>query len=121
MQGLFFESDDGVHIVIRTFVMLIVFWTAWMAGKGAAESWKNYPLVIWYTALLSVAARFIHHALFNGPMFYQPAPLFYVMDFVVLLVFSTAGYRYTRTNQMVNAYYWLYEKASPFSWKEKKA
>ena len=119
MQGLFFETDDTVHMVIRFIVMLLCFWTAWMTGKGASQSWKNYPAVVIYTLLLAVAVRFIHHALFNGPMFYGNAVLFYVMDFVVLLVFSTAGYRYTRTNQMVNAYYWLYEKASPFSWKDR--
>ena len=120
MQGLFFQSDsDGVHTVIRVLVMLLCFWTAWMAGKGASESWKNYPAVVLYTVFLSIAVRFIHHALFDGPMFSGNALLFYAIDFVVLLVFSTAGFRYTRTNQMVNAYYWLYEKASPFSWKEK--
>jgi hypothetical protein len=117
MQGLFFQSDsDGVHTIIRVMVMAIGFWTAWMAGKGAAESWKSYAEVIIYTVLLTFAVRFIHHALFDGPMLYVP---FYIIDFIVLLVFSTAGYRYTRTNQMVNAYYWLYEKASPFTWKDK--
>jgi hypothetical protein len=119
MQGLFFETDDTVHTVIRVGVMLLCFWTAWMSGKGASESWKNYSAVVIYTVLLTFAVRFIHHALFGGPMFFGQAPLFYVIDFVLLLVFSTAGYRYARTNQMVDAYYWLYEKASPFSWKDK--
>jgi hypothetical protein len=35
------------------------------------------------------------------------------------LLFATLGYRYYRTRQMTNNYYWLYEKASPFSWKSK--
>ena len=119
MQGLFFETDDTVHTVIRILVMLLCFWTAWMTGKGAAQSWKTYSVVVIYTVLLTFGVRFIHHALFNGPMFSGQAPLFYIIDFVLLLVFSTAGFRYARTNQMVNAYYWLYEKASPFSWKDK--
>jgi hypothetical protein len=29
------------------------------------------------------------------------------------------GYRYTRTNQMVTQYSWLYEKVSPLSWRPK--
>ena len=28
-------------------------------------------------------------------------------------------WRFYRTRQMTNIYYWLYEKASPFSWKAK--
>jgi hypothetical protein len=116
MQGLFFESDTGVKIIIRVMVMLIGFWTAWRAGKGAAESWKTYVNVIVYTLLLACAVRFMHHALFDGPML---SIGYYLIDLAVLLVFSTAGYRYTRTNQMANSYYWLYEKTNAFSWKKK--
>jgi CDP-diglyceride synthetase len=116
MQGLFFESDTGVRNVIRLFVVLIGFWTAWRAGRAAAESWSEYRLVIVYTLLLGLAMRFLHHALFDGPML---SALYYVLDVVILLIFSTAGYRYRRTKQMVNNYYWLYEKTSAFSWKKK--
>jgi hypothetical protein len=38
---------------------------------------------------------------------------------VLLLIVATAGYRYRRTNQMVNNYYWLYDRTSAFSWKKK--
>ncbi|APO75779.1 hypothetical protein AM571_CH02977 [Rhizobium etli 8C-3] len=116
MQGLFFEPDTGVRMVIRGLVVLIGFWTAWRAGKAAAENWSNYPQVVVYTFLLAWVMQFLHHALFNGPML---SAFFYVIDFVLLLVFSTVGFRYRRTNQMVNNYYWLYEKTSAFSWKDK--
>ncbi|MDE1997154.1 MAG: hypothetical protein KGI75_31935, partial [Rhizobiaceae bacterium] len=59
---------------------------------------------------------FLHHALFNGPVF---DVVNYIVDVVLLLIFATAGYRYRRTSQMVNNYYWLYEKTSAFSWKKK--
>lgn len=101
---------------IRLFVVLIGFWTAWRAGKAAADSWSDYPLVIVYTVLLAGAMQFLHHALFDGPVL---SLFYYVIDLVLLSIFSTAGYRYRRTNQMVNNYYWLYEKTSPFSWKAK--
>ena len=32
-------------------------------------------------------------------------------------VFGILGYKYTRTNQMVSQYHWLYERASPLSWR----
>jgi hypothetical protein len=116
MQGLFFESDTGVRSVIRFLVMLIGFWTAWRSGKAAAENWSDYPVVIAYTVLLAAAMQFLHHALFDGPVI---SVFYYVIDFILLLIFSTAGYRFRRTNQMVNNYYWLYEKTSAFSWKAK--
>ncbi|MEN9895139.1 MAG: hypothetical protein RIR97_991 [Pseudomonadota bacterium] len=116
MQGLFFETDSGVKTIIRVMVMLIGFWTAWRAGRSAAEGWKNEGSVVIYTLMLAVAIRFIHHALFDGPML---SLQFYLIDSVVLMVFSLAGYRFTRANQMANNYYWLYEKTSVFSWKKK--
>lgn len=116
MQGLFFESDTGGRTVIRLLIVLLGFWTAWRAGRAVADSWNNYPLVIIYSLLLGFAMRFLHHALFNGPMI---DAFYYILDVVFLLIFATIGYRYRRTNQMVNNYYWLYEKTSPFSWKKK--
>lgn len=116
MQGLFVEQDAGVHLVIRALVVLLGFWTAWRAGKAVAEGWSNYPLAVVYTLLLAGAMQFLHYALFEGPIL---DGFFYGLDFVTLLLFSTAGFRYRRTTQMTSNYYWLYEKSSPFSWKEK--
>jgi hypothetical protein len=116
MQGLFFESDIGVRTIIRVLVVLIGFWTAWRTGKAVADGWGSYGLAVLYTFLLAWVMQFLHHALFNGPML---SAFYFIIDFVLLLIFSTAGYRYRRTNQMVNGYYWLYEKTSPFSWRDK--
>ena len=54
-----------------------------------------------------------------GPVFRPGVFGDYVVDTAVLLLFATLGFRYYRTRQMTNNYYWLYEKASPFSWKSK--
>ena len=114
MQGILYEEPSLLYFLIITIVM--GGWTAWRTGKSCAEGWKSYSTVVIYTLLLGVAIRFIHHALFNGNML---AFQYYVVDTVVLLLFATAGFRYYRTKQMTNNYYWLYEKASPFSWKAK--
>lgn len=114
MQGIFYEEPSVLYFALVTVVM--GGWTAWRTGKSAAEGWSSYPVLIVYTLLLGVAIRFIHHALFNGSMLTLQ---YYVVDTIILLLFSTAGYRYYRTKQMTNNYYWLYEKASPFSWKAK--
>ncbi|MBP1861301.1 DUF6867 family protein [Rhizobium herbae] len=114
MQGILFEEPTVLQFALITVVM--GGWTAWRTGKSTAEGWKNYPVLIIYTLLLGVAIRFIHHALFNGTMLTLQ---YYIVDTIVLLLFAFAGYRYYRTKQMANNYYWLYEKASPFSWKAK--
>jgi hypothetical protein len=116
MQGLFFESDTGGRLVIRALIVILGFWTAWRTGRAVASGWNSYPLVVIYSFLIGLGLQFLHHALFNGPVF----DVFnYLLDVVLLLIFSTAGYRYRRTAQMVNNYYWLYEKTSAFSYKKK--
>lgn len=116
MQGLLFDTDEGVRVLLRVLVMLLCLWTAWRAGRAAAESWSGYGTAVVYTLLLGFAARFLHFALFQGPFL---SPVNYFVDTLLLLVFSTAGFRHRRTQQMVGNYYWLYEKSSPFSWKAK--
>lgn len=116
MQGLFFETDSGVKYILRVLVLLIGFWTAWRAGRAVAENWQEYPVVIVYTLLLGFVMRFLHYSLFNGPFV---SPFYYVIDVVLLLVFSTIGFRMRRTAQMTDKYYWLYEKTSAFSWKKR--
>ncbi|WP_075289552.1 DUF6867 family protein [Pararhizobium arenae] len=114
MQGILYEEASFLQFM---FVSCIIGgWTAWRTGKSVADGWQNYSTVVIYTLLLGVAIRFVHHALFGGSMFNLQ---YYVVDTIVLLLFSTAGFRFYRTRQMANNYYWLYEKASPFSWRKK--
>ncbi|WP_366015104.1 DUF6867 family protein, partial [Mesorhizobium sp.] len=44
---------------------------------------------------------------------------YYIVDTIVLMILGFVGYQYTRTNQMVTQYNWLYERASLLSWKPK--
>lgn len=116
MQGLFFESDSGVRYVLRFLVLLIGFWTAWRTGKAVAEGWGEYSQVVIYTLLLGFVMRFMHYALFAGPFL---SGFYYLVDVVLLLAFSSLGFRLERTRQMVQNYYWLYERTSALSWKKK--
>jgi len=115
MQGIIYEEKSIWVFLLVTVV--IGGWTAWRTGKGIATSWGEIvPHVLIYTLLLGVGIRFIHHALYAGTMF---SPQYYVVDTIVLLIFSTLGFRYTRARQMATNYHWIYEKAGPFSWKKK--
>ena len=114
MQGILYEEASIWQFLFISCVL--GGWTAWRTGKSVAESWHNVPRLLLYEALLGLAIRFIHHALFGGTMF---SLQYYIVDTIVLLLFATVAFRYYRTKQMTKIYYWLYEKASPFSWKTK--
>lgn len=114
MQGILYEEASVWQFLFVTCVL--GGWAAWMTGRACAETWRSYTSLVIYLLALGLGVRFIHHALFGGTMF---SLQFYVVDTIVLMIFGTLGYKYTRTNQMVTQYYWLYEKASPLSWKPK--
>lgn len=112
MQGILYEEASIWQFLFVT--CLLGGGAAWMTGRACATTWRSYPNLVVYLLGLGIAVRFIHHALFGGTMF---SLQYYVVDTIVLLFFGTLGYKYTRTNQMVTQYYWLYEKVSPLSWK----
>jgi small-conductance mechanosensitive channel len=114
MQGILYEEPSILQFFFVT--CLLGGWAAWMTGRSCAQTWRPYVALILYLLLLGIAVRFIHHALFEGTMFTLQ---YYVVDTIILLIIGTLGYRYTRANQMVTQYSWLYERASLVSWKPK--
>ena len=114
MQGILYEEQSVWQFFFVT--CLLGGWAAWMTGRACAQTWRPYSSLVVYLLALGVAVRFIHHALFEGTML---TPQYYIVDTVILMVLGFVGYKYTRTNQMVTQYHWLYERVSPLSWKAK--
>lgn len=114
MQGILHEEPSIWQFFFVT--CLLGGWAAWMTGKACAQTWRSPFNLAVYLLGLGLAVRFIHHALFNGTMF---SLQFYIVDTVVLMIIGFVGYQYTRTNQMVTQYHWLYERASVLSWKSR--
>jgi hypothetical protein len=112
MQGILHEEPSIWQFFFVTCVL--GGWAAWMTGKACAQTWRPMFAVVIYLLLLGIAVRFIHHALFGGTMF---SAQYYIVDTIVLTIIGLVGYQYTRTNQMVMQYHWLYERASLLSWK----
>ena len=112
MQGILYEEASFLQFALIT--VILGGGAAWMTGKAVAETWGSQVTLIVYLLLLGLAVRFIHFALFEAHLL---SPQFYLVDTLVLLVFGFLGYRYSRTNQMVTQYYWLYERVSPLSWR----
>ncbi len=114
MQGILYEENSIWQFLFVT--CLLGGWAAWMTGKACAQTWRPLLSLFLYLLGLGIAVRFIHHALFNGTMF---SPQYYLVDTIVLMIVGFVGFQYTRTNQMVSQYHWLYERASVLSWKPK--
>lgn len=114
-MSLLWETSFTVFFFVT---VLIGGGAAWMAGRGIALSWRPTFQIVIYMLLLALAVRFLHFSLFEGTLLTLH---YYIVDLAVLLVASWLGYRYTRTNQMVQQYHWLYEKVSPLSWREKQS
>jgi hypothetical protein len=114
MQGILYEEASIWQFLFIT--VLLGGWAAWMTGKACAQTWRPTRTLFLYMLGLGLAVRFIHHALFEGTMF---SLQYYVVDTIVVMILGFLGFRYTRTNQMVSQYHWLYERASLLSWKAK--
>ncbi|WP_457939969.1 DUF6867 family protein [Mesorhizobium sp. 10J20-29] len=114
MQGILYEEASIWQFFFVT--CLLGGWAAWMTGRASAQTWRPLSSLIVFLLLLGIGVRFIHHALFDGTMF---TAQYYVVDTIVLMIIGLLGYRYTRTNQMVTQYHWLYERASMLSWRAK--
>jgi small-conductance mechanosensitive channel len=114
MQGILYEEASIWQFLFIT--CLLGGWAAWMTGRACAQTWRPLSSLVIFLLLLGIAVRFIHHALFEGTMF---TAQYYIVDTIILLIIGIIGYQYTRTKQMVTQYHWLYERASPLSWKPK--
>ncbi|MEL7049512.1 MAG: DUF6867 family protein [Pseudomonadota bacterium] len=86
---------------------------AFATGRAVASQWKPLTQLVLYTALLTLAARFLHYALFKQP-FLDPRNL--VIDFTVLLLIALMGHRLARVRQMTNQYPWKFKANGPFNW-----
>lgn len=115
MQGILYEEANFLQFVFVT--VILGGGAAWMTGKAMAETWKSQFTLTLYLLLLGAVVRFAHFALFEGHLL---SLQFYLVDTVILLVFGFLGFRYSRTNQMVTQYHWLYERVSPLSWRSRK-
>lgn len=113
MQGVLYEESYFLQWLMVT---LLGAGGAWMTGRACAQTWRGVPNLVFFLLLLGVGVRFIHHALFDATMF---SLHYYVIDTIILVVVGLVGYQRTRTNQMVTQYNWLYERASPLTWKDK--
>jgi hypothetical protein len=115
MNGLY-TNETPLPILFVT--VLLGGGAAWLAGRAIARTWRPMWHVVAYMAILGAAVRFIHFTLFGADLLTAPS---YAVDTVFLILVAGLAWRVTRTTQMVTQYPWLYERAGPFSWREREA
>ncbi len=86
------------------------------AGSAIGDGWKPAWMVVAAAFGLALADRFLIFALFGGELL-SLWGLF--LHFVVLAALGLVSWQVTRVSRMVAQYPWRYERASPFSYREK--
>jgi hypothetical protein len=88
----------------------------YLSGRAVAQTWRPYWQVPLYMLGIALGVRFMHYALFQGPMLSAPS---LVVDYLVTVVAASIGYRVVRAGQIGGQYGWLFERAGPFGWRRK--
>ena len=113
MQGILYEDSLWVFLLVT---VLIGGWAGWRTGRATAQTWRPLFTLLPYAAMLGVAVRFLHYALFEETLL---SVHYILVDSLVALAGMALGWRLRRAQQMRTQYRWLYEAAGPFSWRAK--
>jgi hypothetical protein len=114
-MSLFVEDNPWIFLIMT---VVIGGGAAFLSGRALASKWRPWATAVLYMIPLGLALRFFHYALFTGDLL---SLHYFITDTLVLIAGTSLGYRLTRVSQMVSQYPWLYERSSPFSWREKGA
>ena len=114
MNGLY-ATESWMQILMVTGV--IGGGAAILAGRAIALTWRPYWYGLAYMLLLGAAMHFLHFALFSAHILALES---YLADTLYVMALASISFRVTRTNQMARQYPWLYERTTPFTWREKK-
>lgn len=112
------ESLLGSSLAVFVGITVVLFGGAsWMTGRALALTWKPLWLVIPYGLLLSLGARFLTFALFNGKLLSLSG---YLLSTAVLVLVMFFAWRLYRVQQMLRQYPWLYKRRGLFAWREQE-
>jgi hypothetical protein len=109
-----YASESFLQILLVTGV--IGGGAAFLAGRAIAQTWRPFWTALIYMAMLGAAVRFVHFALFEGTLLSPPS---YVADTLYLIAVGSLAWRMTRAAQMATQYYWLYERTSLLTWRNR--
>jgi hypothetical protein len=88
-----------------------------MIGQALARDWRPAWMIVIYVLPLAAADRFFFFALFGAELLSLGR---FVVAALILLAVAAASFRWTRARRMVAQYPWLYERAGPFGWRDRR-
>lgn len=112
-MGLLYDNSLTAFVVIT---LVLAGGAAWMSGRALAQTWQPIWIAVFYSALLSLPARFLHWSLADGTLL---SVHYLLTDMILLILIGLLSYRVSQTTSMVTQYPWLYERKSPISWATK--
>lgn len=108
----------GSSVAVFVGVTVVLFGAAsWMTGRATALAWQSGWLLLPYSLLLALGARFLTYALFEAQ---RLAWRGYGVSTAVIGLVMLIAYRFYYVRQMVQQYPWLYERRGPFTWRDKR-
>jgi hypothetical protein len=112
LQGILYDDSSVFIFILVTVIMGGA--AGYSSGKAIAQTWRPGWHLVASAMVLGVAVRFIHYALFGASFL---TVHYYLIDTLLVLAATFAGFRLTRVEQMTTRYSWLYQPAGPFAWK----
>ncbi|MBF0267623.1 MAG: hypothetical protein HQL44_03415 [Alphaproteobacteria bacterium] len=86
-----------------------------MTGHALGRNWRPIWQCLVYAPLLGMGARFLIYALFQGELLSLSG---YLIDTILLTIFTLTAYRTALAALMVRQYPWLYERVGVFGWRQ---
>lgn len=101
-QTIYNSGPNGLWVFLLCTIMLGGT-ASLVMGKAIAETWRPLWQVVTYAALLTLAVRFMHFALFEEVLLSLRN---FVIDFAILCASGVVGYLSARRRQMATQYGW---------------
>ena len=115
-DSLMFDLFSDTLTMFLVFNFILVGPASFATGQALAQTWRPWPYLVAYTALLSVVLRFFDYALFNGELWSAGG---FALGWAIQFILAAFAYRLTRVRQMVRQYPWLYARKGLLGWEER--
>src|SRR5262247_335672 len=113
MPSWLYDTGNGWVFLLVTITMGGA--AAFMSGRAVAQTWRPYWHIPLYAVPIAATVRFFHYALFAEPLLSANN---YAVDFLVVLLAASLGYRVLRARQMAQQYHWLFRRNGLLHWRK---
>lgn len=113
MPDWLYETGNGWVFLLVTVVLGGS--AAFMSGRAVAQTWRPYWHIPLYMAPIAATVRFFHYALFGEPLVSLQN---YLVDYGVVLIAASLGFRLLRARQMAQQYHWLFRRNGLLHWRK---